>query len=282
MRNRVRSIILVFLFLPALTGCVTMRNGPIGGLVNTIADTLPIYIPISEDEETVIGRNMAAEVAGRYTVLSHDDLTRYVNLVGNAVAHKSDRPNLPYHFAVLDSEIINAFSCPGGYIFISKGALRIIGSEAELAAVLSHEIAHVAKRHIVHEIEKAKFFKAGDHVAGGLLRPDTILFKRVTDFGNGLVFKGLSRSDEYEADRLALKYLSRTGYDPSALLWFIEKLASASSNPSFTNVELLFSTHPKTDDRIERITKILDAHGETFKTGAVLSERYQEATYFLR
>jgi predicted Zn-dependent protease len=207
-------------------------------------------------------------------VIEDYELTRYVNLVGNTVARKSDRPNLNYHFAVLDTDIINAFACPGGYIFVTRGTLNIIDSESELAAVLAHEVAHVAKKHIVKEIEKTKFLSAGTRVAGDLLNAGSQTFEAVTSIGTDFLFKGLSRSDEYEADRYSLVYSSSAGYEPTSLVTFLEKLKSEGSGSNSGGLALLFSTHPKVDDRLSRASTAMSELGLRDLRGVSLSDRY--------
>ena len=267
--------------LAFLSGCATLGpfNPPVPPGVDdfiTVVTTLgSAVVPIGREEECEIGRSMAANVAGKYGIVRDEQLTRYVSLVGEAIAAKSDRPDLPYHFAVLDTDIINAFSCPGGYVFVTRGALKAAGSEAELAGVLAHEISHVANRDIIKEIEKQKFFQAPNEVAGTLLHTDPAVLKAVTSFGTGLLFKGLSRSDEYAADRLSLAYTSRAGYSPAAYLVFLEKLKNESGAPD-AGVNLLFATHPQIDDRIKRVTKELDGTTDQGRNGRILAERYVE------
>jgi predicted Zn-dependent protease len=256
-------------------GCITLGHPSVGHLVNVVNTAASAFIPISEEEEQVIGRDMAATVAGRYGIIRDYALTRYVNLVGNTVARESKRPDLPYRFAVLDSDSINAFSCPGGYIFVTRGTLAIIESEAELASVLAHEVAHVSEKHIIKEIEKAQFLRAGERVAGDLLHADTRIFDAVTSFGTELLFKGLSRTDEYEADKLSIIYTAEAGYDPNGLFSFLEKLKYYGSQPNSEGVKLLFSTHPTIDDRLARASTTIKMKGYDDRGGVVLADRYE-------
>ncbi len=262
-------------------GCVTLGlpvpSPPgIDDLVGSVRIIGSAVTPIGEQEEIEIGRAIAATIAGRYGIVRDRQLTRYISTVGEAVAKKSDRPDLSYHFAVLDTDIINAFSCPGGYIFITRGTLATIGSEAELASVLAHEISHVAKKHIIKEIEKQKFLNVGNDVAGDLLHTDPAIFNAVTSFGTNVVFKGLSRSDEYQADRLALGYVAKAGYDPNSLLTFLNMLRSRAGSPNAEGVKLLFATHPRIDDRIKEVTAAIGKMPEEERGGKVLVERYVE------
>jgi predicted Zn-dependent protease len=247
----------------------------LGELVSVTRTLGSAVMPISPEEEIEIGRSIAANVAGKYGIVMDEQVTRYICLVGETVAAKSDRPDLTYHFAVLDTDIINAFSCPGGYVFVTRGALGIIECEAELAAVLAHEIAHVAHKDIINEIEKQQFFQAGNEVAGTLLHADPAIFNAATSFGTGLLFKGFSRSDEYAADKRSIGYTARAGYDPAALLTFLEKLRGA-SGASDGGVKLLLATHPQIDDRIENVRTLLAGLPDQGQPGERLAPRYIE------
>jgi beta-barrel assembly-enhancing protease len=282
---RVRAVFFAILLGAASqSGCVTLGNlAPTApGLSDllSVATTLGSAVtPIGEQEEIEIGRSIAANVAGKYGIVRDEQLTRYICLVGETVAAKSDRPDLIYHFAVLDTDIINAFSCPGGYVFVTRGTLAVIDSEAELAAVLAHEICHVAHKDIISEIEKQQFFQAGNKVAGTLLHTDPAIFNAATSFGTGLLFKGFSRSDEYAADKQALSYTARAGYDPAGLLTFLEKLKGA-SGASDGGVKLLLATHPQIDGRIAKVEAELAGMPEQGRTGERLDQRYIEQIGF--
>ncbi len=266
------------LALLILSGCATLgRLTPpvpgVGDFITVVTTLGSAVMPIGQEEENEIGRSIAANVAGKYGIVWDTELTRYVTLVGRTVAGKSDRPDLLYHFAVLDTDIINAFSCPGGYVFVTRGTLAVVGSEAELAAVLAHEISHVANRDIIKEIEKQKFFQAGNEVAGTLLHADPSILNAVTSFGTELLFKGLSRSDENASDRLSLVYTAGAGYRPAAYLTFLERLRDG-AGAADDDVKLLFATHPKIDDRIKNVTKEIERMSDQGQGGELLTQRY--------
>ena len=282
----IRLIILSFMIL-FLVGCVptSIFQPSVNDIVNATITAIPDILPMTTAEEIRIGRSIAANIAGRYGVIRDPELTRYISLVGNTVARKSDRPNLHYTFGVLDTDIVNAFACPGGYILITMGALEIIDNEAELAAVLAHEVAHVAKKHIVKEIEKKKFLQVGGKIIGNYLNTDPYIFNKATLYGTNVLFKGYAKVDEYQADRLSLIYTSKAGYDPNGLLVFLEKTKAkggVSSDPDGTNgaeikdrtVKLLFSTHPDVNNRIDRAKRIVSRKGYDNTKGAVLEERF--------
>jgi predicted Zn-dependent protease len=223
-------------------------------------------LPISTDKEIEIGRGIAATIAGRYPVSQDTALTTYVNLVGLVVAGEAPRPDIAYRFAVLETPDVNAFAAPGGYIFITRGSLDLIESEAELAGVLAHEVGHVNRRHVIEQIRKADFMRevrdqAG--LTGGQL-------DRVVGHGSNVLFTGLSREDEAEADSLAVEYAASAGYDPGGLAAFVTRLGQRSGEGRLAE---LMSTHPRPQERLDRINRMAQRVGSG---GVVLAERYRE------
>jgi predicted Zn-dependent protease len=229
----------------------------------SIARTL---LPISTAKEVEIGRGVAATIAGRFPVSSDEALTRYVNLVGLTVASQDPRPDIDYHFAVLETPTVNAYAAPGGYIFITRGSLNLIESEAELAGVLAHEVGHVNRRHVIEQIRKSdtmREVKEQLDLTGGML-------DRVVGTGANALFMGLSRGDELEADSLGLEYAAGAGYDPGGLAAFVGRLDRHSAEGPLAE---FVATHPKPGDRTERLTAI--AQREGLVPGATLADRYR-------
>ena len=228
-----------------------------------IARTL---LPISTEKEIEIGRNIAATIAGRFPVSTDAALTRYVTLVGLTVASQSPRPDIIYRFAVLETPIVNAYAAPGGYIFITRGSLALIQSEAELAGVLAHEVGHVNRRHVIEGIRKSDTMREVRNAVD--LQGATL--DAVVGTGTNALFTGLSRGDELEADSLGLEYAAGAGYDPGGLAAFVHRLDQhAGEGP----VSEFFATHPKPDERVERLTAI--AQREGLAGGVTLAERYR-------
>lgn len=214
------------------------------------------------DEELELGEQMAATLLGASALGTREAEQRYVARVGHWVAAHSSRPELPWRFAVLDDETVNAFAAPGGHVFITRGLLLQLSSEAELAGVLAHEIAHVTRKHHLAAIRKA----AGMEVAGGVLsiaaglrgrtsRREQAIGERVLGATRELYAKGLDRDDEHEADRWALTYMARAGYDPFAYAAVLQWLESVAAEDS--QVALLFTTHPAPARRLEQIAFLL-------------------------
>ncbi len=230
----------------------------------SIARTL---LPISTAKEVEIGRGIAATIAGRYPVSTDTALTRYVNLVGLTVASQDPRGDITYHFAVLETPTVNAFAAPGGYVFVTRGALGLMANEAELAGVLAHEVGHVNRRHVINQIRKSDTMRE----VRDQLDLQGATLDRVVGTGANVLFTGLSRGDELEADSLGLEYASAAGYDPGGLAAFVGRLARhAGEGP----VSELFATHPKPDDRVGRLTAI--AQREHLIGGADLAARFRE------
>jgi predicted Zn-dependent protease len=178
------------------------------------------------------------------------DLQKYVNLVGNAVARNSLRPEIPYQFVVVESPLQNAFSCPGGIIFISSGLLQTIQDEAQLAGILAHEVAHVAHKHALQSIQRAQFFKGV-----GKITSATMEGKKGKEFedmiGNlqeTLFDKGLDQNMEFEADKSAMKTAYRTGYDPEGIIEVLRDLKKIEARSQKQGS--WFSTHPPLGERI--------------------------------
>ena len=234
--------------------------------VRQVASVARTLLPISTAKEIEIGRGVAATIAGRFPVSNDEALTRYVNLVGLTVASQNPRDDISDRFAVLETPTVNAYAAPGGYIFITRGALGLIHNEAELAGVLAHEVGHVNRRHVVEQIRKSdtmREVKSQLDIQGGTL-------DKLVGTGSDALFTGLSRGDEMEADSLGLEYASSAGYDPGGLAAFIGRLDQhAGEGP----VSEFFATHPKPDERVERLHAI--AEREHLSGGVTLAERYR-------
>jgi predicted Zn-dependent protease len=223
-------------------------------------------LPISTDKEIEIGRGIAATIAGRYPVTQDSTLTAYVNLVGLAVAGEAPRPDVAYRFAVLETPDVNAFAAPGGYIFITRGSLNLIESEAELAGVLAHEVGHVNRRHVIEQIRKADVMREVRDQAG--ITGNQL--DRVVGHGSNVLFTGMSREDEAEADSLGVEYAASAGYDPSGLASFVVKLGRHANEGPLAE---LMSTHPRPADRLAALNRMAQRVGGA---GTTLAERYRQ------
>ena len=226
--------------------------------------------------EIVFGRELSARILGRYQLYDDKKLTLYINLVGKGVAQYAGRPEIEFRFAVLDTDIINAFAAPGGYIFITKGALKIMEDEAEMSAVLAHEIAHVTERHIVKELN---IKGTEDSPAAGLARilgggTETmrVVFTQMVDKAVEILFeKGLKKQDELNSDRIATITAANAGYDPAALKRYFEKISNREEK-----TEILTGTHPSFGERIDNIDSFLTKNQLSDKKQPFLKERFNE------
>lgn len=230
--------------------------------------------PITIEEEIEMGKEIAANVIAQFGLVQNDSLTDYVNLVGLTVAQFSYRKGLTYRFAILDSDIVNAFAAPGGYIFITKGLLNLLRDESQLASVLGHEIAHISQRHVVKEIQKSKIAQAAIPSYIKVSAKQSEWMSQVTDLAIQMLWKGLSREDELESDRLGLEYTKAAGYDVQSFKEVLEIIQSKSKGSS-ENKELKFllSTHPKPEERIRIISEKL----KTLSPGGTrVLERFQK------
>ncbi len=224
---------------------------------------------LTQDEEIALGEQLTAGFLGASPLHPDASLQRYVNRVGKWLALHSDRPDLPWTFAVIDTETINAFAMPGGDVIVSSGLLKRLSSESELAGVLSHEIAHVVKKHQLQAIQSAAKGNlassigkdlAGDAIArrgGGALTQagKSALASVAADLlKDGFFLRPLDRSMEYEADQLGVVIATRSGYDPFGLVGALEMLAQYKGGGDAASV---FSTHPPATDRLGELEKFL-------------------------
>jgi predicted Zn-dependent protease len=253
-----------------LVGAAAAAPAPAQGVLDRLRQAANIartLLPISTDKEIEIGRGIAATIAGRYPVSTDAALTRYVNLVGLTVASQSPRPDITYRFAVLETPTVNAYAAPGGYVFVTRGALGLMENEAELAGVLAHEVGHVNERHVINQIRKSDTMR---EVRDQLDLQGSKLDK-VVGTGSNALFMGLSRADELQADSLGIEYAAAAGYDPGGLASFTARLdRHAGEGP----VSEFFATHPKPDERIARLHAIAQRDG--LRAGATLAARYRE------
>jgi len=247
-------------------------------LLSSIDKGIKSFLPIGYEEERIIGEALAIETVKRYGGLYRDRRTmRYVNLVGRALAQVSNRADIDYYFAVLNTMEPNAFSAPGGYIFITRGILAMSGSEAELAGVLGHEIAHVTEKHILKTLRRSRLLASISELSTATLGEDPHLFDSIMEEVDDKLFtKGLDQSMEYEADELGIEYAYRLGYNPSGLLSFQEKLEKRlGKEPS-----VFFKTHPSITKRIQRERKFLREKYQNAQNYPLLVARYRKSVVF--
>jgi predicted Zn-dependent protease len=240
--------------------------------VDTVKNVSKAVREIEEPEEISIGRDIASRLLGAAPLVPDAALQRYVNHVGRWLAAQTERPHLPWQFGVLNHGNVNAFAVPGGTIFITRGLLDRMRSEAELAGVLGHEIVHVLRKHHLKAIQKgAQTALAGDAMSAALRERAGPARDKLIAFGTEMYSRGLDKSDELEADRLGVVIAARAGYDSYGLPSVLQTLQAISAQDSV--IALMFKTHPAPGERLDalgRIQPVLDAYSGQ----AQLAERF--------
>jgi len=231
------------------------------------------FLPVGYDEEVALGSAIALEVFRRYGTPYEDAaLVRYVNLLGTAVARNSDRPDIPYHFAILDTDEVNAFAAPGGYIFVTLGLLRHVRNEAELAGILGHEITHVSQKHMLKDIEEKRRYKGVGQITMALFDQDPQFFEELIDTVSDTLFNsGLAWDDEFDCDRLGTEFARRTGYDPFGLRNFLITLRAIEGRRE----SIFFRTHPSPAKRLERLGYFVEQNYQEGEKPTQVAGRYR-------
>jgi predicted Zn-dependent protease len=229
------------------------------------------YSETDTDEEVTFGREIAARLLGQYKMSGNIKLQKYVNLVGLTLVRNCNRPELDFHFVVVDSSEINAYSTPGGYVFITSAVLGKIENEAELAGVLAHEISHVTGRHVVKELNlKGAEKSAVSSIAaliGGASESVGIAFSQAVDKAVDLILRdGYRKEDEILADVDAAQLTAFSGYDPAGLVTFLDKIAKIKIGVG--------NTYPRYDERHATLQRTMSADGVAGMQLALNTDRF--------
>jgi predicted Zn-dependent protease len=225
---------------------------------------------MSEEKELSLGAKNHPEILKQYGVYDNPVLQAYVNRIGQQLAKHSHRSNLKYTFTVLDSPEVNAFALPGGYIYITRGIMAYINSEAELAAVLGHELGHVTARHGVQQYSKAMATSIGMTLAT-IFVPElqTDVSQQLMNILGNALLSGYGREHELEADRLGAEYLARTSYEPRAMTDVIgilknqeefEKERAQKEGREPRVYHGVFASHPSADTRLQQVVAAADQY----------------------
>jgi predicted Zn-dependent protease len=227
-------------------------------------------IPVAEEVE--IGNSVSASLLGAAPLTRNQPQQDYVNSVGMWLALNSERPDLPWHFGIVETETVNAFATPGGNIFVTRGLVERCNTETELAGVLAHEISHVVRKHQLHDIQKnarkGVMLDLASLKAGGLTGDAARAVARVGLEG---YVRGLSREDELEADRLGVVLAARSGYDPYGLVVVLQTLQA---NGSDASTAMFLKTHPAPADRIAALEVEMPASFEKLAVPNPALKRY--------
>jgi predicted Zn-dependent protease len=218
-------------------------------------------LQVTEEEERQLG------VRTRYGVVQDKAVHRYVSLVGQALVQKSSRPNLAFTFVVLDTDGVNAFATPGGYVHITRGALGLMKDEAELGGVLAHEINHITEKHTIKAMQKGKLVQMGAEET--LKNPE--VFGRFVDKTTELVLAGFGRNEELEADREGMRLAMSLGYSSHGLAAFLKRLTDR--NTTSKEKQGLFASHPEMDERLMKLAALQP--GNAPGDHVLLADRYR-------
>lgn len=251
-RWRAAALAVVLASATALSGCA--RNPATG------RETLSL---ISAEQESQMGRQQHPEVLRAFGGAYRDPaLQAYVEGIGGALAAQSELAGQPFTFTILDSDIVNAMALPGGYVYVTRGLLSLANSEAELAGVIAHEIGHVTARHSAQRVSQSMIAGLGLAILGAVV--DTPGLVDVAGLGAQAFLQKYSRDQEFEADTLGIRYMSRAGYDPAAMASFLDSLRRqaalearlAGRSPDAVDAFNMMASHPRTVDRVQRAAEV--------------------------
>src|SRR5471030_1798764 len=260
------------LLIAAFLALAVPAHAQLGGLLNKaqqVKDAKSKFdeLNISAAEDRIIGEYVSAKLRERFGVVQNAPIHKYVTLVGTLLARQSERPALNWTFIVLDTDGVNAFASPGGIVHITRGALGLIKTEAELAGVLAHEIGHVAHKHTVNAIRKNKAVQLG---TSETLSDRGPFLDKIANKAYEMVLENkFDRGDEMDADKVSVTLTEKAGYAPGTLAAFLTRLDERNKDQPAQNG--LFASHQETKERIEAINKLAGA-----KSGAIDEARYKE------
>ncbi len=232
-------------------------------------------ILISDEQEVEIGQQVDADVRSKEKLLADTAWQRYVNDVGQRIVKVCDRQEIPYHFAVIESDQINAFATPGGYVYFYTGILNMMESEAEFAAVMAHEVSHVVGRHSVKHLQTA----LGASVILQILLGEKSegAWGQLVGVALGVALTGYGRGYELEADEFGVYYMKEAGYNPDGARTMFKKLAQLSGDDGDRGFfESLTASHPETQERLSKIDAQIAAMPRTVDNLPKFEDRYRQ------
>lgn len=216
--------------------------------VNPVSGNRELML-LSETDELRLGRRTDGDIVREYGIYDDQNLNARLREIGNRLGTLSHRPHLTYRFKVLDASVVNAFAVPGGYIYLTRGILAHLNSEAELAGIMGHEIGHVTARHSGQQYTRAQLAQIGMGI--GMIFSDTFSsLSSLVEMGVGMLFLSYSRDNERQADALGVEYSAKAGYDPGEMAGFFSTLERMNPSSDRTGLPSWLSTHPNPEDRI--------------------------------
>jgi predicted Zn-dependent protease len=269
---RTLAIVLTAALLPATAaragGVQLGAIGKIEGAVKKANDVREIQF--TDAEEGQLGAAVSEKIRARYGVVQDEAVHRYVALLGGALAGAGTRPALTWTFVVLDTDGVNAFAAPGGFIHITRGALALISDESELAGVLAHEIIHVTERHTIRAMQKSRAVQMG--AAETLSGNSALLERAVNATYDNVVEKGFGREEENDSDEKGLALANSVGYAPAGLSGFLTRLKER--NKDTQERRGLFASHPEMQSRLDNLQQEIATR--KMASSATLADRYKQ------
>ncbi len=232
---------------------------------------------VTAQEEKQMGEQVSAQLRGRFGVMQDEKVTKYVTLVGTLLAQASSKPNLEWKFIVLDTDGVNAYAAPGGFIHVTRGLLGLMKSEAELAGVLGHEITHVTERHSINAVKQNKAVTMSGEAAGSGGGLGQQVIARATAAVFNSVFEGqFSQKDENESDRIGAQVANKVGYAPNGIAEVLKKIQARNGSRQDRNG--MFASHPSIKERISNNEKWIKSEKLT-ATGTSEGRYKQNVTF---
>ena len=241
----------------------------LGGLqkAKEVKDAIDSLV-FTDAEEQQLGEEISQKLREKYGVVQDKAVHKYITLLGTTLAQASSRPNIKWTFIVLDTDGVNAFAAPGGFVHVTRGALALAQNEAETAAVLGHEITHITAKHTIRAIQKNKAVQVGASAAR------SAILNAVASKGYEMLLENdYNRDDETEADRVGTTLANSLGYAPNGIATFLTRLADR--NKDLKEKSGLFASHPQTKDRIDAVNKLIASQKLTGK--ATVDARFHAA-----
>ncbi|MCJ7612970.1 MAG: M48 family metalloprotease, partial [Candidatus Aminicenantes bacterium] len=250
-----KKIIVLFIFALWLVSCA----------INPVTGKKELSL-FSEQGEIELGKETDPQIRQQYGLYSSAPLSAYVTGLGNRLVPFSHRPKLAYSFQVLDSPVVNAFAVPGGYVYVTRGALALMNTESELAVVLGHELGHIAARHSIRRMSEMILIQVGLVVAGTISKTVAEI-AGVAGIGIQLLYLKFSRDDERQADALGVQYSRAARFNPGQMVNFFASLQKMGDMSGKSSLPGFLSTHPLNDERIKNVTALLTAGDQGLSIG---------------
>lgn len=242
-----KKIIFVFLLASIVVFFNKCATNPVTGKKQVVL--------MSEEQELAMGREADPQIVAQFGLYENAALQSFITEKGKAMAAISHRPNIPYSFKIVDSEVINAFAVPGGYVYFTRGIMAHFNNEAEFAGVLGHEIGHIAARHSVEQQRNALFSQLG-LIAGIVIAPELAQFAEPLSQGLGLMMLKFGRDAERESDKLGVEYSTKIGYDAHQMAQFFSTLERKGAESGSAELPNFLSTHPNPGERLQTVHQL--------------------------